>query len=202
VQTAKPVKKPTKQRKMLYQACDHLRHKLLAAPLLPELSKSKGVKTLPVRKGDTVRIMRGDHKGFEGKIARIDRKKYRIYVEGLTREKVDGTTIFVSLHPSKVVIKSLNLDDGWRKKILERKKLAPKKVEEVLEKPSEEPLKVKEMAVEEEVAVEAKLPEKKRRTRRKRVTKKPATEEEKGKAEKMKKTRSRRKPAKENKGGI
>ncbi|MGQ9551349.1 MAG: 50S ribosomal protein L24, partial [Candidatus Bathycorpusculaceae bacterium] len=186
MQTAKPVKKPAKQRKMLHQACDHLRRKLLAAPLSPELRKSRGVKALPIRKGDAVRIMRGDHKGFEGKITRIDRKKYRIYVEGLTREKVDGTTIFVPLHPSKVMIKNLNLDDGWRKKILERKKAAPKKVETPLEEPSEEALKEKEKALEEGAAVEAKLPRREKRTKKKRAAKKPTSEKKKAETEEAK----------------
>jgi large subunit ribosomal protein L24 len=94
----------------------------MAAPLSPELVKSRGIKSLPVRKGDTVRVVRGDRKGFEGKISRVDLKNYRLYIEGLTREKVDGTTIFISLHPSKVLIKNLNLDDRWRKSAIERKK--------------------------------------------------------------------------------
>jgi len=159
MQAIKPVTKPTKQRKMLYQAPDHIRYRLFAAPLSPELRASHGVKTLPVRSGDSVRIMRGDRKGFEGKIARIDRKKYRIYVEGLTREKVDGTTIFVPMHPSKVMITRLNLDDKWRKKILERKKVAKKpptekakeKAEEVKKKrkPKAKKTKAKSKTVEE-----------------------------------------------------
>ena len=94
----------------------------MAAPLSPELASSKGVKTLPVKKGDTVRVVRGDHAGFEGKINRVDLKRYRIFLEGLTREKVDGTNIFVSVHPSKVMIKNLKLDDKWRKAIVDRKK--------------------------------------------------------------------------------
>jgi large subunit ribosomal protein L24 len=114
----------------------------MAAPLSPELSASKGAKTLPVRKGDTVRIMRGDHKGFEGKISRVDLKNYKIYVEGLTREKVDGTNIFISVHPSKVLVKNLNLDDKWRKAIVERKKeLELPKKEEKVEKAVEKPPK-------------------------------------------------------------
>lgn len=113
---------PKKQRKRLYQAADHVRYKLFAAPLSPELVASQGVKTLSVRSGDTVRIMRGDHKGFEGKITLVDRKKYFVYLEGLTREKVDGTAVFVPVHPSKVTITRLNLDDEWRKKIVARKK--------------------------------------------------------------------------------
>jgi large subunit ribosomal protein L24 len=117
-----PVTKPGKQRKMLYNAPHHIRQKIMAAPLSPELIASKGVKSLPIRKGDTIQITRGDNKGFEGKISRVDLKRYRIFIEGLTREKVDGTNIFSSVHPSKVMIKKLNLDDRWRKAIIERKK--------------------------------------------------------------------------------
>src|SRR4030043_1083370 len=111
MQALKPRTKPTKQRKMLFQAPDHIRYKLFYAPLSPQLKKSHKVKTIPVRSGDTVRIMRGDHKGLEGKITRVDRRKYRIYVEGLTRERVDGPAIFVPVHPSKVMIKNLIFDD-------------------------------------------------------------------------------------------
>ena len=121
MQTTKPVRSPRKQRKLLHNAPAHIRHKLMAAPLSPQLTASKSVKTLPVRKGDTVQIMRGDNKGFEGKISRVDLRNYRVYLEGLTREKVDGTTIFIPIHPSKIMIKNLNLSDKWRKAIVERK---------------------------------------------------------------------------------
>jgi large subunit ribosomal protein L24 len=188
MQAIKPVRKPTKQRKMLYQAPDHIRYRHFAAPLSPELRASHGVKTLPVRSGDSVRIMRGDRKGFEGKITRVDRRKYRVYVEGLTREKVDGTTIFVPIHPSKVMITRLSLDDKWRKKILERKKAARLQVEEVEEKPSE----------------------KKPRRRKRKVAKKPPTEKAKEKTEetrkkrkpRAKKTKTKNKTVKEAKGGT
>jgi large subunit ribosomal protein L24 len=180
MQTIKPVTKPTKQRKKLFQAPDHVRYKFFAAPLSPELRASHGVRTLSVRSGDSVRIMRGDQKGFEGKITSINRKKYRIYVEGLTREKVDGTTIFVPIHPSKVMITRLNLDDKWRKKILDRKKAARKMVEEVAEKP---PKKVVEL----EEAVEEKPPEKKPKRRKEKAAKKPTPEKMKEKAEEAKK---------------
>jgi large subunit ribosomal protein L24 len=203
MQATKPVKKPGKQRKLLYNAPAHLRHKLMAAPLSPELIASKGVKTLPVRKGDTVRIMRGDHKGFEGKISRVDLKNYRIYVEGLTREKVDGTTIFVPVHPSKAMIRNLNLDDKWRKAILEIKKEAPKeeekaeKAEKVVRKPSakaakvkkekkevkkaaeEKHVEVKEKVVEAKVAIEEKTEETKPKAKPTKVQKKPAAKKKK-----------------------
>ena len=170
MQATKPVKAPRKQRKRLYNAPAHLRHKFMAAPLSRELTLSKGVKALPVRKGDTVRVMRGDHKGFEGKVSRVDLKRYRIFIEGLTREKVDGTNIFVSVHPSKVVIRNLKLDDKWRKGIVEReRKLELPKKEEKVVKVAEKPPK-KEVEVKKEkpvkkpkiaAIVEEKLPEKK-----------------------------------------
>lgn len=164
MQITKAVKNPKKQRKQLFNAPAHQRHKLMAARLSPEQIASKGVKTLPVRKGDTIRVMRGDHKGFEGKISRVDLKSFRIYVEGLTREKVDGTTIFVSIHPSKVMIKNVGLDDKWRKAVVERKqallkkeekkvaKKVPEKVAAKVEKPVEKAAKA--------VVAKAKVPTK------------------------------------------
>lgn len=126
----------------MFNAPAHLRHKLMSAHLAPDLVKSHGIKSLPVRKGDTVRIMRGDHQGFEGKISTVDLANFRIFLEGLTREKVDGTVIFVPVHPSKVLIKSLNLDDKWRKRTLQRKQ--PLKIREesgLIVKPAEEEAK-------------------------------------------------------------
>jgi large subunit ribosomal protein L24 len=109
----------------------------MAAPLTKELSKKHGIEAIPVRKGDTVRIQRGDNKGFEGKISSVDLKNYRIYLEGLTREKVDGTNIFLPIHPSKVVIKNFNLNDKKRKAVVERKKPIEK---EFTPKPTQKPI--------------------------------------------------------------
>ena len=118
--------KPGKQRKRLYQAPLNERYKRFSAPLSSKLKESHGTNSVPVRNGDTVMIMRGDRKGSEGKVTQINRKNYRIFVEGATREKVDGTTTLIPIHPSKVMITRLNLDDKWRKKILERKGVTEK----------------------------------------------------------------------------
>jgi large subunit ribosomal protein L24 len=171
----------------------------MAAPLSPELISSKGAKALPVRKGDTVRVMRGDHAGFEGKISQIDLKRYRIFLEGLTREKVDGTNIFVSVHPSKVMIKNLKLDDKWRKVIVERKKELelPKKEKDVAEKPPKKAAKAKEeKTVEEKAAVQEKPVKKAPKTAKKKVQKKPVAEKKKEEkqAEKEKKLKTAKKP--------
>lgn len=148
-------KNPGKQRKMLFNAPAHIRHKLMTAPLSPELLAQRGIKALPARKGDTVRVMRGDHKGFEGKISRIDLKHFRVFLEGLTREKVDGSTVFVALHPSKIMIRTLNLDDKRRKAVLERKKPIIKKGQ----KPTKKPATSKKAPIKQPVEVEVEVTE-------------------------------------------
>jgi len=201
MQTTRRVKNPRKQRKMLFNAPAHIRHKLMAAPLSPELLAQRGIKTLPVRKGDTVRIMRGDHKGFEGKISRVDLKRYRVYLEGLTREKVDGSTVFVALHPSKVMIKNLNLDDKLRKAVLERKKpiikkkaakkTPPKKVQEKKAAAKKEAAEVEEAF--EKITPEAEVPEETVAEEVPEVAVPEKLEEEKPKAKTAKKPAAKRK---------
>ena len=186
--------KPSKQRKRLFTAPLHVRYKILSAPLAPELREKYGFRSLPVRVGDKVQVMRGDFKGFEGKILSVDRKKFRITIEGITREKVDGTTINVPIHPSKVMITELNLDDKWRRKIIERKskakeELKRRKEEEEKVKEEEKIEEIEEEETEKEKAKEVeKKPEKKRktRTRRKRTTTKKSTGKRRKKAEKEK----------------
>lgn len=163
------VTKPGLQRKRLFQAPLHLRYKQFAAPLSPELRTSRGFNSLPLRKGDTVRVMRGDRKGIEGKVSKVDRKRYRLSVEGVTREKVDGTAIPVLIHPSKVMIINLNLDDKWRRDLLNRKKAkfkgdAEEKPAETEEKKSREE-KAKRPKTRKKVA-EAKGEPEKKKTRR------------------------------------
>ncbi|KYH36144.1 MAG: 50S ribosomal protein L24, partial [Candidatus Hecatellales archaeon B24] len=58
----------------MYQASQHVRHKILSAHLSPDLKIKYGVKSFPVRKGDTVRILRGAYAGVEGKIRKVDLK--------------------------------------------------------------------------------------------------------------------------------
>ena len=106
--------KPSKQRVALYNLTAHRIRKLLSAPLSVELKTNHGRNSYPVRKGDTVKIVRGDFAGIEGKITKIDTRRQRLFVEGVSREKVAGTSTNVSVHSSKVMITKLNLDDKWR----------------------------------------------------------------------------------------
>ena len=172
------VTKPRTQRKRMFQAQLNERYRHFSAPLSAELKKSRGTNSLCVRKGDTVKIVRGDRKGIEGKVSKVDRKKYRISIEGVTREKVDGTAIPVLIHPSKVTIINLNLDDKWRRKILDRKQ----KKAEATQKP-----------VAEEEAKEKKP--KKPRTRKRIVEKKEEQEKKTRRKTKKKVEAEKKEPA-------
>ena len=127
--------KPSKQRKILIELPNHKRHKLLTARLSDDLQKQYGIKRLPVRKGDTVRVLRGDHVGYEGKVIAVNTKTGRVAIEGLTRKKADGTPVFIWVHASKVMITKLDTSDKERLAAIERKRKAR---EEYLKKKEEE----------------------------------------------------------------
>ena len=114
-------KKPRKQRKFLYTAPLHIRRKLIAAHLSKELREKYGVRSLPLRKGDEVEVMRGRFKKRTGRVARIDTKKYKVYVDGIMIRRTDGTERQAALHPSNLKIIKLALEDKKRLKVLERK---------------------------------------------------------------------------------
>ncbi|HXZ90377.1 MAG TPA: 50S ribosomal protein L24 [Candidatus Dormibacteraeota bacterium] len=106
--------RPSRERKEIYDAEGQRLRKLLAAPLSDDLREAQGRRSYPVRKGDTVKIVRGDFAGVEGKVTDIDTHGRRLFVEGVTREMTSGTSTNVSVHSSKVMITKLNLDDKWR----------------------------------------------------------------------------------------
>jgi len=112
-------KKPSKQRKRFFNAPLHKRGKIMSVHLSPELREKYKVRSLPIRKGDRVRIMRGDAKGMEGKVVRVDRKKYRVYIEGVTRTNQRGEEVLIPIHYSNLMLIDLDLSDPWRKRKLE-----------------------------------------------------------------------------------
>lgn len=183
------ITKPRTQRKKLFQAPAHIRYKHFAAPLSPDLKKKHGTNAVPIKVGDTVRIMRGDRRGFEGKVSKVSRSKYRIFVEGVTRTKVDGSTIQIPIHPSKAMIINLDVGDKWRRKVLERKGIMPPRKE------TPSPVeargravaaeKKKEAKAEGEKAAPKKAKEKARKPRRKKKAEPEPTKE---KVKKTKKT--------------
>ena len=114
-------KKSRKQRKFLFRSPFHLRRKMLSSHLSKVLREKYKRRSMPIRKGDEVLIMRGKLKGKTGKISRVNLKKQRAYIEGITRKRTVGTDVQISFPTSNLQITSLNLADKRRVKILERK---------------------------------------------------------------------------------
>ena len=118
-------RQPRKQRKALYDAPWHRRRRLMSAHLSEdylEEKKRKLPRAVPVRKGDVVKVMRGDDAGKEGKVATVDYRAFRILIEGVTHAKSDGTQVAKPIHPSNVVIKKLDESDPLRLKRFEEAK--------------------------------------------------------------------------------
>ncbi|CAO2600408.1 60S ribosomal protein L26 [Lemmus lemmus] len=103
----------SKNRKRHFNAPSHIQRKIMSSPLSKELRQKYN--------DDKVQVVQGHYKGQQiGKVVQVYRKKYVIYIERVQREKANGTTVHVGIHPSKVVITRLKLDKD-QKKILERK---------------------------------------------------------------------------------
>ncbi|MCS7118948.1 MAG: 50S ribosomal protein L24 [Archaeoglobaceae archaeon] len=112
---------PRKQRRWLYKTSKlHEKHKMLHAMLSEKLREKYKKNATRVRKGDKIRIMRGDFAGHEGKVMEVDMKSGRIKVEGATITKANGTEVAVPIHPSNVMILDFGEIDEVRKRILER----------------------------------------------------------------------------------
>merc|ERR1712134_103127 len=109
-----------KSRKAHFTAPSSVRRKIMSAHLDKTLSNKYHVKSMPIRKDDEVIVVRGSHRGREGKVIQVYRKKYVIHIERVTREKSNGSTVNVGIHPSNVMITKLKLDKD-RRAILDRK---------------------------------------------------------------------------------
>eukprot|EP00344_Euplotes_crassus_P003183 CAMPEP_0197015618 /NCGR_PEP_ID=MMETSP1380-20130617/74929_1 /TAXON_ID=5936 /ORGANISM="Euplotes crassus, Strain CT5" /LENGTH=147 /DNA_ID=CAMNT_0042441663 /DNA_START=13 /DNA_END=456 /DNA_ORIENTATION=+ len=124
-----------KVRKAHFSAPSHLRRKIMSSPLSKELREKYKVRSLPVRKDDEVIVTRGFHKGREGKVVAVYRKKWVIHIDRLVKEKSNQTSVNIGIPASKVAITKLLLDKD-RKAILERKgaaRMSKDKVEKVAE---------------------------------------------------------------------
>ncbi|CAI5758953.1 unnamed protein product [Candida verbasci] len=110
----------SKARKAYFTSSSVERRVLLSAPLSKELRSKYNIKSLPIRQNDEVQVVRGSKKGSEGKVNSVYRLKFAIQIEKLQKEKSNGASVPINIHPSKVVITKLHLDKD-RKALIERK---------------------------------------------------------------------------------
>ncbi len=114
-------KQPRKQRKYLYNAPLNIRQIFVSAHLSKELRKKHNKRSIILKKGDKVKIMRGQFKNKFGKIEKVNLKDITVFVEGIQTTKKDGSKVYIPIHPSNIIITELNLEDKHRREILERK---------------------------------------------------------------------------------
>ena len=107
---------PRKQRKFRANAPLHIKGSFLSAKLSKELQEKRKTRSVRVRTGDKVKVLRGQFKGKTGTVDRVDINKERIYVSGVETVKKEGGKVPYPLHASNVMITSLAQDKRRFKK--------------------------------------------------------------------------------------
>ena len=116
---------PRKQRKALYNPSNHQKSKLFTTRVADFLRDEYGIKKLPIRTGDQVRVIKGEFRDFEGEIIEIVPNQ-RVKVKECVFEKTDGTQFHPAIHISNVIITKFKDErkmDPWRASMIERKAL-------------------------------------------------------------------------------
>ncbi len=103
-------RKPRKQRNYVRNAPLHVKTTLLGSHLSKELRLKLKQRSLRVRKGDKVKVMRGQHKGKTGTVDRINTKRMKVYITGVEFIKKDGSKAMYPIQPSNLMIQELQTD--------------------------------------------------------------------------------------------
>ncbi len=111
--------KARKQRKRRENAPKHRKRKMMSSMLSEKLKDKYGTNSVPVIEGDEVQVMRGSFKGHIDKVAEVDRRNEKVFIEDVTVEKADESKQPFGVHPSNLKIMDLDLSDPWRKEKLE-----------------------------------------------------------------------------------
>jgi large subunit ribosomal protein L24 len=142
---------------MLYNAPLHVKRKGIASHLAENLLLKYDRRSLPVVKGDTVKVMRGSFRGHEDKISKVNVQDQTVEIEGVTLTTAKGTKLAKPIHASTLLITKLNVTDKWRRQKLEKGLSETAKKE--LEKEVAEQLRLREE--EKKAAEETKIAEEK-----------------------------------------
>ena len=112
----KASKSARKQRNYRENAPIHIKGKFLSSHLNAELRKKHNMRNIRAREGDKVKILRGQFKGKEGKIEKVDLKNTKLFITGIESVKKDGSKTKYPINPSNLMIIELNLSDKKRLK--------------------------------------------------------------------------------------
>src|SRR5919206_194274 len=92
----------------------HLHDARICSTLIEDLRRQYNRRNARVIKGDTVKVMRGEYTGIEGKVEKVNTERGILAIEGVQREKIRGGNVKVQIHASDVTIMSFNLQDTYR----------------------------------------------------------------------------------------
>jgi len=110
---------PHKQRTRTERAPLHERHRQVRATLGDDLREEYDQRSVRVRTGDTVEVMRGDFAGEEGEVVEVDLRDAVVHVEEITLEAADGEGVPRPLDASNLRVVDLDLSDDVRAERLE-----------------------------------------------------------------------------------
>ena len=110
---------PRRQRKLRYTADTFERRVRMTVPLSRELRSRFRRRSIPVRKGDTVRVLSGSFAGREERVAKVDRRGYTVTLDNVTLKTADEKMKPLSLNVGHLVITRLNLSDPWRRRSMQ-----------------------------------------------------------------------------------
>jgi large subunit ribosomal protein L24 len=109
---------PRKQRRASFNASSFARHRQMSVSLSRDLRSRYKRRALPLRKGDTVRIISGSFKGREERVSKVDMRTLRVTLDNVTIKKVDQKLKPLPIVANHLILTRLNLADPWRRKIL------------------------------------------------------------------------------------
>lgn len=116
--TWKASKQPRRQRKYRYNAPIHIKRKFLSVNLSKDLRTKFGTRNVIIKKGDKVKILRGNFKSQESKVSDINLKKGIVYLDGMENTRREGSKSRIPFQPSNLQIVDLDLSDKIRKEKL------------------------------------------------------------------------------------
>jgi ribosomal protein uL24 len=109
---------PRRQRKALYTASTFERRRRMTVPLSRDLRGRFRTRSVPIRKGDTVRVLSGSFVGREERVAKVNRRSYSVVLDNVTLKTGEEKLKPLPIRTSHLVITRLNLSDPWRRRVL------------------------------------------------------------------------------------
>ena len=108
--------------RQIYYATKQTASSQLSGSLSKELQKKYHKRSVRIIEGDTVKVVRGEFDGVDGKVTKVSLENNGINIEGVKKDKIKGDKFDVYVHTTNIVVTGLNGDDKWRMNKLEGKK--------------------------------------------------------------------------------